>query len=115
LREAESSNRPPEEKKEEEKKLDLLLKRAEKEAQMNVSMITFKNGKDLLYGETVILKHAHSSKFLRTDDTQIIKDVRTCRIHLEDEVDEKCLFKVIAGYEFRVDGHQVQKGDLIIL
>ena len=82
---------------------------------MNESMITFKNGKDLLYGETVILKHAHSAKFLRTDDTQIIKDVRTCRIHLADEVDEKCLFKVIAGYEFRVDGHQVQKGDLIIL
>lgn len=97
------------------KKLDLFHTRAEKESIMNQNMIDFKNGKDLLYGDTIILRHFHSGLYIRIDDDTFIKDKRTCRIYLSEEVDEKCLLKVIPGYEFRVDGHQVQKGDLAIL
>lgn len=93
----------------------LLKKRAEKEAKNNQAMISQKDGKTVVYGDSIILQHQVSSKYLRIDDTVFIKDQRTCKVYLADEIDEKAIFNVSPGYEFRIDGHHVQKGDLIIL
>jgi len=79
------------------KKLELLKKRAEKEDTMNYNLINFKNNKEILYGDTILLQSYHSQMYIRVNETEIFKDNKVCQIEMSENFDEKCLFTVMPG------------------